>query len=223
MMPLNAVWIDSKKEFVDSLRGLLDQASNQSETGAAYKIQHLKDWTDSSTSAISWNQVDVVLTETEIAGTPVFEWIDQVRAKRVDIPIVLVSDRSDKDTFIKAIHHGVNGFVEKPVDVSYLKNLLERFRCNGFQLRMNEARKAIYSKNRWVDLTSTEYKIIETLRAAGRRLTRSELQMAVWPASSISENNLDTHLTNLKRKIPELSACLNVKRGLGYFLETKPQ
>ena len=137
------------------------------------------------------------------------------------MPVVLVTSKADKDIFIRAINCGVNGFVEKPVEFNVLRDLIERHRCRGFELRMNDDRKAIFSQGKWVDLTSTEYKIIETLRTAKRRLTRGELQASVWPNSSISENNLDTHHTNLKRKIPELATCLNVKRGLGYYLDTK--
>jgi two-component system phosphate regulon response regulator PhoB len=88
-------------------------------------------------------------------------------------------------------------------------------------LDLDEDRKSVFSQNRWVDLTSTEYRILETLKMAQKRLTRAELQSQVWPNSSISENNLDTHLTNLKKKIPELNKKLSVKRGLGYFLNLK--
>lgn len=217
MMPLNAVWIDSEKEFVDSMRALLESKNGNT------LIHHLPEWTDVAMKSVSWNEIDVVLAELDLHGRHVFEVIPEIRKQKSNMPVVLVTSKADKDTFIRAINSGVNGFVEKPVEFATLRDLIERHRCTGFELRMNDDRKAIYSQGRWVDLTSTEYKIIETLRSARRRLTRSELQAAVWPNSSISENNLDTHLTNLKRKIPELGACLNVKRGLGYYLETKAQ
>ncbi len=186
-----------------------------------YVVQYLHSWMDPLRHNIQWQNVDVVLAESELGTHNIFEIIPELRSIKPNLPIILVAGQANRDTLVRAINGGVAGFVEKPVDFSTLKGLIERHRCAGFELRMNEDRKAIFSQGKWVDLTSTEYKIIETLRVAGRRMTRSELQAAVWPNSSISENNLDTHLTNLKRKIPELAACLNVKRGLGYYLEKK--
>ncbi|MBS1959103.1 MAG: response regulator transcription factor [Bdellovibrionales bacterium] len=198
------------------MRSLLESKLNGS-----YLIQHLPEWTETTIRSVSWNEIDVVLAELNFQDRHVFEVIPEIRKQKVNMPVVLVTNKADKDIFIRAINSGVNGFVEKPVEFTVLRDLIERHRCCGFELRMNDDRKAIYSQGKWVDLTSTEYKIIETLRTAKRRLTRGELQASVWPNSSISENNLDTHLTNLKRKIPELTTCLNVKRGLGYYLDTK--
>lgn len=222
MTPLNAIWFDSKKEFVDSLKHSLDASSGDS-VHPPYEIRYADQWNDEVKSSIAWKSVDVVLTDVEVAGNSAFDWIRELRQQKANLPVILVSDRSDKATFIQAINSGVNGFVEKPVDIQYLRKLLDRHLAARTGVLLNSERKAIFSQNQWVDLTSTEYKILETLHHAGRRLTRSELQGSVWPNSSISENNLDTHLTNLKRKIPELAKCLSVKRGLGYFLDSKDQ
>ena len=212
MMPINAVWIDSEKEFIVSMQSLLDGMTDDH-----CFIRHLPTWDALSTSSLPWSEIDVVLGDIDLDIVP------EIRKLKADVPIVMVSNRTDKTNLLRAINLGINGFIEKPVNLAALRETLERFRAKDCGLKMNEDRKAIHSQGKWVDLTSTEYKIIDTLRTAGRRLTRTELQAAVWPNSSISENNLDTHLTNLKRKIPELAACLNVKRGLGYYLDTKSQ
>jgi DNA-binding response OmpR family regulator len=148
-------------------------------------------------------------------------FVSIMRNKKQNLPVVIVTAHASKETCIAAINIGVNALLEKPVHIETLREILERHRFKGFELKMSHDRKAVFSKDNWVDLTSTEYKILETLKTARRRLTRAELQSAVWPNSTISENNLDTHLTNLKRKIPELNQCLNVKRGLGYYLEIR--
>ena len=146
--------------------------------------------------------------------------IPELRKHKSNIPIVVVTSHACKENCIQAINLGVNGLLEKPVAIDSLKEMINRYHGReAYPLKLNQDRKAVYSQRKWVDLTSTEYKIIETLTNTTRRLTRSELQASVWPNSSISENNLDTHLTNLKRKLPELAARLNVKRGLGYYLE----
>jgi DNA-binding response OmpR family regulator len=212
MAQLNAVWIDSEATFIDSMRLQLD---------AGYNIVHYPDFDEGHVNSITWGDVDLVLMDLKIRDQLALHWVTGIRGKKQNLPIVVVTAHACKDTCIAAINIGINALLEKPVMIDALKEVLERHRFKGFELKMSHDRKAVFSQNNWIDLTSTEYKILETLKTARRRLTRAELQSSVWPNSTISENNLDTHLTNLKRKIPELNQCLNVKRGLGYYLEVR--
>jgi len=212
MAQLNAVWIDSEASFIDSMRLQLDEG---------YNIVHYPNFDEGHLNSITWSDVDLVLMEIKLGDLPILSFVPSIRGKKQNLPIVLVTAHACKDSCITAINLGINALLEKPVHIDSLKEVLERHRFKGFELKMSHDRKAVFSQGNWVDLTSTEYKILETLKTARRRLTRAELQSAVWPNSTISENNLDTHLTNLKRKIPELNQCLNVKRGLGYYLEIR--
>jgi len=214
MLPINAVWIDPDQEFAASL------ISQQHEADV---FTHLKDADEATLQTVDWNSIDLLILDHQLPNqVDGFELIAQLRKIRENLPVLVVTNSADKEVCIKAINVGVNGFFEKPISPGGLTALLNRFRPKGQDLKICHDRKAIYSQNKWVDLTSTEYKILEALKSSGRRMTRSELQVAVWgPVSTISENNLDTHLTNLKRKVPELNTCLNVKRGLGYFLDLK--
>ena len=212
MTTINAVWIDHELPFVDEMKLKLQDGFN---------IFHCSDLDEGSLDKILWNDVDLVLMDVKFRDQECLEFIPHLRSKKINLPIVIVTAHASKDYCVRAINLGVNGLVEKPVEISVLKGLLEKHRFKGVDLRMSNERKAVLSQDSWVDLTSTEYKILEALKTARRRLTRAELQSAVWPNSTISENNLDTHLTNLKRKIPELNQCLNVKRGLGYYLEIR--
>jgi len=212
MAQLNAIWIDSDTSFVDSMRTTLQPICS---------IHHYNDFDEAMLAAVAWPTVDVVLMELKLKDQLALHHVSSMRSKKENLPVVIITSHASKDTCISAINVGVNALLEKPVELDSLKTLLEKHRYKGFELRMSHDRKAVFSQNNWVDLTSTEYKILETLKTSRKRLTRAELQSTVWPNSSISENNLDTHLTNLKRKIPELNQCLNVKRGLGYYLESR--
>ena len=212
MAQLNAVWLDPETSFIDLMRTQLNDT---------YNIVHYPLFDEGHLNSIIWNDIDLVLMELKLLDQAALSFVPEIRSKKQNLPIVVITAHACKDTCIAAINVGVNALLEKPVELDSLKEILERHRFKGFELRMSHDRKAVMSKGNWVDLTSTEYKILESLKTSRRRLTRAELQASVWPNSSISENNLDTHLTNLKRKIPELNQCLNVKRGLGYYLETR--
>ncbi len=211
---INAIWIDSETDFVSSMKTQLQGHCH---------ITHLPQFDAEKSADIIWNDIDVVLMDVKFSNREGLSLVSELRKLRPELPIVIVTGHATTKLCIDAINMGVNGFVEKPTEADAIKALLEKHRSKRVELKMCHDRKAVFSNNHWVDLTSTEYKILERLKTARKRLTRSELQSAVWPNSSISENNLDTHLTNLKRKIPELNQLLNVKRGLGYYLETKDQ
>jgi DNA-binding response OmpR family regulator len=212
MAQLNAVWFDSETAFIDSMRSQLN---------GGYNILHYSEVDEARLDSIAWADVDLVLMELKLRDQPSLTFVPSLRGRKENLPIIVITAHASKEACIAALNLGVNALLEKPVEVGPIRELLEKHRFKGFELKMSHDRKAVYSQGNWVDLTSTEYKILETLKNARRRLTRAELQSAVWTNSSISENNLDTHLTNLKRKIPELNQCLNVKRGLGYYLDSR--
>ena len=212
MSPITTIWIDPE----DFLIRAMDTHWLEGDS-----VHHYSKYDASEFDKIAWNSIDLAIIDIHLNPVSGLDLIPVLRQKKSNLPVVIVTKPTDKENCIKALNLAVNAFYEKPIEIETLKACINKFRPQGFTLRMCRDRKAIFSQNNWVDLTSTEYKILESLKTSAKRLTRAELQSAVWPNSSISENNLDTHLTNLKRKIPELNSVLNVKRGLGYYLETK--
>lgn len=209
---MNALWIDESAALVEPLKVRLPEQ---------VQISHVSAFQQSDLEAFSWNALDLLVLNLDFPNVDVLSWIPHIRSKNTDIPIVLVCQEATKSQCLRALKLAVNGLFENPVDLDQiLEIILKHFRRTD-ELRLDQNRKSVYSQNRWIDLTQTEYKILETLKLAKKRLTRAELQKAVWANASVSENNLDTHLTNLKRKIPELNHLLSVKRGLGYFLTLK--
>ncbi len=214
MSPLTAVWIDSDPETIRNIAPLWRAGDH---------LHHFQNYSPEEIEKIGWNNIDLAVIDLHLQPVSGLDIIPSIRARKSNLPIIVVTRPTDKESCIKALNLAVNRFYEKQVQAETILECINQFRPQGFELRLNDERKAIFSQNNWIDLTSTEYKIIEALKTSSKRLTRAELQSAVWPNSSISENNLDTHLTNLKRKIPELNTVLNVKRGLGYFLDLKIQ
>ena len=209
-----AVWFEHDTGFINLMKPVMPDH---------LELTHLTELHEHRVNEIPWHSVQLLISELKVQDVEALHFIHNIREKNKSLPIILITQHATKEDCIKAINLGVNGLIEKPVSAEDLKKIISKHVVRGVSLKLSEERKAVLSPNGWVDLTSTEYKIIDALKNAHRRLTRAELQAAVWPGSTISENNLDTHLTNLKRKIPELNHCLNVKRGLGYFLNVEQE
>ena len=57
------------------------------------------------------------------------------------------------------------------------------------------------------------------LKNQGQHLGREELIQSVWGSRQVSKNALDTHLVNLKRKLPVFANKLVLVYGSGYCYE----
>ncbi len=54
------------------------------------------------------------------------ELVKRVRAHDADVPIVMVSGRSDRESVLRAAHHGISGYITKPLDVQLLHERLTK-------------------------------------------------------------------------------------------------
>lgn len=52
--------------------------------------------------------------------------VKRVRAGDRDVPIVMVSGRSDRESVLRAAHHGISGYITKPLDVQLLHERLTK-------------------------------------------------------------------------------------------------
>jgi DNA-binding response OmpR family regulator len=206
---MRVLWIDQDTSLVNTLK-----------SGFAPEMDclHLSEITLEGIDRLDWGSIHLLLMELKGPRGCQVELLPSIRAKKSDLPVLIITGHANKEDCILALNSGVNGLLEKPVTSQQIQEKISTIMKLDGELPLNHERKAVFSDGKWIDLTSTEYRILESLKSARRRLTRAELQASVWPGSNISENNLDTHLTNLKKKIPELNQYLNVKRGLGYFL-----
>jgi DNA-binding response OmpR family regulator len=144
-------------------------------------------------------------------------------------PVVLISARVDKAMALNSFACQVFDIFEKPYEINHAVARIneaislhrERY---GKRLqppwRLDEERRVLHFEGRTVDLTQTETKILQILTAAkGAVVGREKLVRSLWGAAVISENSLDTHLTNLRKKAPFLKSVLKGVRGVGYVLD----
>lgn len=54
------------------------------------------------------------------------ELVKRVRARDADVPIVMVSGRSDRESVLRAAHHGISGYITKPLNVQLLHERLTK-------------------------------------------------------------------------------------------------
>jgi DNA-binding response OmpR family regulator len=175
---------------------------------------------------------DIILLDVMLPVLNGFEVTKRLRMQNVRTPILLLTARDAPEDIVKGLDAGADDYLTKPFEFEVL---LARIRArtrssagkNAAQLRFadlfldTEKREAVRAGQR-LDLTRTEFSILETLmRAAGRVVTRDRIIELVWGDRDVSENNLDVFIRYLRSKVdlPNLPRLLHTERGIGYSLK----
>jgi len=151
------------------------------------------------------------------------------------VPILMLTARTTEDDRVRGLEGGADDYVAKPFSprevVARVQALLRRAgtpsataqapTCVG-TLEVDHFRRQVRVGGAPVPLTPTEMKLIEALaRAPGRTFTRDELlARAFGPDYEGLDRTIDTHVTNLRRKL-ERGGCRHViatVHGIGYRL-----
>lgn len=146
------------------------------------------------------------------------------------IPILMLTARAAEMDRVLGLELGADDYVTKPFSprelVLRIKKLLARVKAADdpvTQLRFGELaidvpRHAVTIAGAPVDLTATEFKLLEILaRRRGRVQTRERLLQDVWGYENpIDSRTVDTHMRRLREKIGVAAGYLETIRGVGY-------
>ncbi len=176
---------------------------------------------------------DAIVLDVGLPGIDGLEVCRQLRASGDRVPVLMLTARDAIADRIDGLDAGADDYLVKPFDVGELKARLRALlrRTGGEEesdelcfeeLRLDSARHGLAVGEGFVDLTRTEYQLLEVLMRNPRRvLPHSVIYDRVWgydfgPAS----NALRVYIGYLRRKLDEVGArpLLHTVRGVGYVL-----
>ncbi len=151
------------------------------------------------------------------------------------IPILMLTAKAEETDQVVGFSMGADDYVTKPFSVKVLVQRLKALQRRAevgseagdvvehLGVRIDRVRHRVFVDGRDVELTPTEFKLLECLlRQPGRAFSRAQLMDAAMPESVVLERTIDVHVKTLRRKlgVPEL---IETVRGVGYrFLEQRP-
>ena len=186
-------------------------------------------------AAVARRPADVVLVDLMLPGMDGFELCRRLRA-RSDVPILILTARSDSHDVVAGLEAGADDYVVKP---AVPKELSARVRALLRRSTRTDAGArnpvfgdievvpdagAVRVAGVEVSLTKTEFKLLcELAQNPGRLLTREVLLDRVWGYGYFGDGRLvDVHVRRLRTKVekdPTHPRHIVTVRGLGYKLE----
>jgi len=146
------------------------------------------------------------------------------------IPIMMLTARAEETDQIVGFSLGADDYVTKPFSVKVLVQrikALQRRReaaadttdvVEHLGVRIDRIRHQVDVEGRQIDLTPTEFRLLECLlRQPGRAFARSQLMdAAIGDGAVVLERTIDVHIKTLRRKLGAAGELIETVRGLGY-------
>jgi DNA-binding response OmpR family regulator len=177
---------------------------------------------------------DLILLDIMLPKLNGYELCRAVRARAVDVPIVMLTARGQEEDIVLGLNSGADDYVTKPFSIRELTA-----RVNAFLRRRNSARENVcrfgefvldstahklFRNGEEVDLTAKEFRLLLYLASRpGRALTRDSILDAVWGSSVfVTPRSIDRCVTTLRAKIEPASRSpryIQTIRDIGYRFE----
>ncbi|MGA1194136.1 MAG: response regulator transcription factor [Kiritimatiellia bacterium] len=147
------------------------------------------------------------------------------------VPIVMLTAKGEESDIITGLEIGADDYMTKPfsprVLVARVRNLLRRKKqevtdptatIKRDDLVIHPGRHEVIIKDKTIDLTFTECKVLQVLAARpGWVFTRQQIVDAVRGEDyAVTDRSVDVQIVGLRRKLGNYGTCIETVRGVGY-------
>ena len=176
-------------------------------------------------------QFNLILLDVMLPKKDGFQICRELRHAGVKTPIILLTARTLEAEKVLGLQIGADDYVTKPFSPLELRARIQAVlrRTEGVtepevyrfgDIEVDFARCELRRRGKPVDLTSVEFKLLAAfIGSRGRVLSREQLLDKVWPDTACGDRVVDTHVSNLRKKIeknPGEPQYLVSLRGMGY-------
>lgn len=174
---------------------------------------------------------DLVVLDVMLPRLNGFDALRRIRESSA-VPVVMLTARGQEVDRIVGLELGADDYLPKPFNprelVARIRAVLRRGRPGGGtvaiavgDLRLDPGSRRVQRGGDVVDVTGTEYSLLEVLvRDAGRVVKRDALYREVLGRRPVPyDRSLDVHVSNLRRKLgplPDGGERIKSIRGVGY-------
>lgn len=227
----NILVVDDDKEIVKAIEIYLGKEN--------YKIYKAYDG-EQALEQIKNNNINLVILDIMMPNKDGIETLQELR-KSKNIPVIMLSAKSEDVDKINGLNIGADDYVTKPFNpvelIARVNALIRRYTQFGAieenkgkaiikngELIINDDLKKVTVDGKEVKLTPTEYNILKFLtQNKGKVFSIEEIYTNVWDDECYAADNvIAVHIRHIREKIeinPKEPKYLKVIWGIGYKIE----
>lgn len=176
---------------------------------------------------------DVLLLDLMLPGVGGLEVCKRLREfdKTQKLPIIMMTAKGEEQDIVRGLEMGADDYVTKPFSPKVLLARVQAVlrRAQGpvkedatvlkeAGLVINAGRVEVFANGEKVDLTQSEFKILQFLsQRPGWVFTRTQIVEAIRGENyAVTDRTIDFQMVGLRKKLGELGNLIETVRGVGY-------
>ena len=194
---------------------------------------------DQALPAIQKNRPDLILLDLMLPEMDGFDVCRQIKSfpEFKDIPIIMVSAKSEEADIVAGLELGAEDYVTKPFSpkilISRVKAVLRRANklpnetplkeVSVGELTISKETQECYVNNEEIKLTFSEFETLFLLVSNPNRVyTRYQIVEEVHGQDyAVTDRSIDVMMVSLRKKLGDFSANIETIRGVGYRFKEK--
>lgn len=204
-----------------------------------YSTERVFDGEVGVTTALS-GQFDAIVLDVMMPKLDGFEALRQIRGQST-VPVIMLTAKGDDIDRIVGLEIGADDYLPKPFNprelLARLRAILRRSQNTSVTrdkepvtvsigpLEIHPTTRTVFVDGHVLDLTSTEFNLLQTLVQQSGNVVSKELlsQQALGRLLTRYDRSIDMHMSNLRKKLSEQGAdsLIITVRGQGYQLASE--
>jgi DNA-binding response OmpR family regulator len=175
---------------------------------------------------------DLIILDLMLPGMDGMSVLQKIRARGDSTPVLILTARSEAGSIIALLNAGADDYLTKPFDLGELiaraKALIRRGKgvadpmLRLSDLEVNTVEQTVRRSGKPVDLSATEYRILEYLMHRPRVIvSKREMLEHLYDYNWEHHSNvIEAHISNLRKKLEAATQQPSIEtlRGRGYRL-----
>lgn len=176
------------------------------------------------------NEIHIILTDYEMPILNGYELIVKIRELSETIPVVILSNHTEKEKLLKCIPLKLTQYLEKPIIYEKLleilndcKKVVEKHINIKYIINKTTSydpnAKLLFVNDKKIELTALEIEVFEYLYNKKNQLVfKDELITLIWKEEKYSEDALKNLIYRLRKKVGK--ELIENHKNLGYLLKS---
>jgi DNA-binding response OmpR family regulator len=220
---LRILFVEDEKKITDAVKALCEVYG--------YECNIACDGDEGLLHALS-DAYDVVVLDIMLPGISGLDIVKKMRENKKNTAVLMLTAKSTIDDRVLGLKCGADDYLTKPFSAKELFARIEALHRRSYSdyqdsvIILKEVSYDVKSSiatiaGKIYQLPQKEAKLLELLlKHPGQVFSREQILDKIWGLDSyVTENNIEIHIHNLRKRLSNTSLSIRTVRGIGYVLK----